>query len=380
MGGCSQRVHNDFPVGQDHEELGKSLGEAGCAGRPRASSHGSSCSGNAAPAPGAALWERPRGSSAGTAKPPELLPCPGSFRLLPALVEMPNEVPAAGGEGVFLGITAELWLQVLPRCRRRLPDIGLEQSRFSGREYSSRIPSCVDRNSLMVDQSEELGLPLLFSSGPVSAGALWAAWLGQLGQLPGLWWLPGAPSSPTGSGLLLSLLRGWMEAPGDSVFCSIRACLGLSFPDSPGWDAAAAASSCIPLFLRPGLGLEALSPHLSLSSGREMRVLMAVSPPHLLRGTLGKLSLLQGSLGRGRPCPRDTDPWMCLEEGNLMMETVLGRDSPLCREVSVGWQRAAGGGFWMGELGESFSRGHRGFPAPPFPGPKFPIISQDSRV
>ncbi|XP_017582731.1 PREDICTED: uncharacterized protein LOC108444930 [Corvus brachyrhynchos] len=257
---------------------------------------------------------------------------------------MPNEAPAAGGEGVFLGITAELWLQVLPRCRRRMPDIGLEQSRFSGREYSSRIPSCVDRNSLMVDQSKELGLPLLFSSGPVSPGALWAAWLGQLGQLPGLWWLPGAPASPTGSELLLSLLLGWMEAPGDSVSCSSRACLGLSslIPRD-----GTRPRRCSRLLLHPAL------PPAWIGAGSSQPSLQALLrqgdeggcgsvTPHLLRGTLGKFSLLQASLGRGWPCPRDTDPWTCLEEGNLVVETQLGRDSPLCRGVSVGWQRAAG--------------------------------------
>lgn len=61
-----------------------------------------------------------------------------------------------------------------------------------------------------------------------------------------------------------------------------------------------------------------------------------------------------GALGRGWPCPRDTDPWMWLEEGHLGVEMLLGGALPCWGGVFRGVAKGswAGlvfeGGFWMG--------------------------------
>lgn len=139
---------------------------------------------------GAAPWAE--------ANPDDLMPCLSLLQLLPLVVEVPNEAPTIGGEGVFAGDHIRAVASDPPPVHAKGGIWGCETaapnnpSSLPGNIHSE-IPSCFDTNSLMVDQRQEKSLAsyCCFSLGPVSAEAgrvplSWAAWLaaGPAGVAP----------------------------------------------------------------------------------------------------------------------------------------------------------------------------------------------------
>lgn len=186
------------------------------------------------------------------------------------------------------------------------------------------------QSSPMADQSQGLCLPLLPSSGPVSAGALWAAWQGQLGQL----WACGgsqvAPSSPTASGFLLAL-------PG----ASIPACLGSSSLIPQGWDTSLVLQPPPALPPAQDFGWEVSA----LPSGR---VGLALSPLSSCRGHSGR-SLFFTELWEGAGLAQGTRIHGCGSRRDIWGWEHHWEDPSCARGGSGGWQGQ--NGITRGDLG-----------------------------